>query len=81
MPVRSPTRKEKRQLIRYVQTIADWHFYLADYAVASWYIAVFDDYVTRGYHGKLMVTICNEGIVELLGWNGKGKLFSLYCTG
>ena len=40
-------------------------------------IAVFDEYVTRGYQGKMLITISDEGITESFIWDVKGEIQSL----
>lgn len=84
---RKPTNEE-------IQDLKDWLYGIMYYnpesytpteevrvMIEDFSIAIFDNYMTRGYYGKLMVTISDEGIIQLFIWNTKGRMESFYCSG
>jgi hypothetical protein len=57
---RLATEQEELELILYMKNIRGEGFTDAASAVEELYIAVFDDFFTRGYRGKMMIIIdCN----------------------
>jgi hypothetical protein len=75
--IRQPTKKEKAQLVHYVQIINDWHADIASYDTALWFVAVYDAYNMCGHKGKTMVAINTDGMTHLLAWNAEGELYPI----
>ena len=81
MNTRKPTREEKEQLLKYFQANgqSDWNETIDQFD--TWYIAVFDDYLTEypGYEGKGKVLVIlptydlYPEIVEIYVWH-EGKI-------
>ncbi len=81
---RAPTKQEIAEVSRYYRQFSEPSETAAEdveYLMGILFIAVFDDYITRGYQGKLIATISIEGIVELLIWDAEGNLESFFCSG
>jgi hypothetical protein len=75
---RRPTKKEMLQLIQYVQQIRGWHFMLAEYDTALWFVMVYEAYYMCGHRGKTMIAIDTEfGRLHLFAWDKKRGMYPL----
>jgi hypothetical protein len=72
---RNPSSEEMREVVKYeVETFGNG----TDDELLTTYnaIAVFDDYVMRGYQGKMLVMVDTEGLTSVYVWEA-GKIKGL----